>query len=150
MLCCPVPLSSTILIYIDVRLSISSVFSFDVSLGFLVLANIIYTSTEKSYYSFPCVFACAVEKFLVTIYSFYVTAILEIGLDFINGISNPTVLWYKMRTVALLMSRCLYRKCFTPWVLGRIHSNVAPSLYSIEPRVIKSGIVRFFSKIFVE
>lgn len=139
---CFVLLNSTILIYIDVRLSISSVFIYDVSLSFLVLKNIIYNSTEKNYNysSFLCVFVCAIEDFLVTICSFYIIAVLKIDFNYINDISNFTVLWYKMCTVAFLMNRCLYWKCFTSWVMSCIHFNVVSSLYSVEFRVIKVSL----------
>jgi len=44
---CPVPLSITIFVYIDARLSIFSVFFFNVPLDSSILANIICTSTDE-------------------------------------------------------------------------------------------------------
>jgi hypothetical protein len=142
---CSVSLSSTILIYIDVELLIFFIFFYNVLLSFLVLKNIIYNLTEKNYnyYLFLCVFACAIKDFFVMICSFYVIAVLEIDFNYINNISNFTVLWYKMCTVAFLMNRYLYWKCFTSWVMSCIYFNIVSSLYSVEFRVIKLSLFAF-------
>ena len=83
---CSVPRSITVFVYIDVRLSISFVFLFSVLLDFFNISeHQLYFDRLKDYYPFPHFFACAIENFLVTVYSLSVTAILETLLDFFKN-----------------------------------------------------------------